>query len=385
MNILFLNTTGGFFGGVEQNIALAAKGLTELGHVCSFAYAKGSGIEQDAFNALFTHVWDVGKTSLIEVIQNNQIEVVYIHKWESIEKLLSLRPNVRLVRMVHDHDLYCPRRHKYYAYNRSVCTHKAGLVCYLDLAFVTKDKGRIRYYSIHKHLKELQRNQALDLCIVGSRYMQNELERNGFSREKVSVLPPCIKIEAPEQMQSEGEPSLIYVGQLIRGKGVDVLLKAHAVLVNRHKRPVQLHIIGTGNDEGRLKDMVAELHTQEYVVFHGWVSHEHLSSYYAQAHIAVVPSIWPEPFGMVGLEAMLLEKPVVGSRIGGIPDWLEHEKTGYLFDVKSVDTLTMCLLDLIDNPKKAREFGKNGRKRALELYSFEAYIQALERLLKGAV
>ncbi|NCC64557.1 MAG: hypothetical protein EOM15_07865, partial [Spirochaetia bacterium] len=74
MNILFLNTTGGFFGGVEQNIALAAKGLAELGHVCSFAYAKGSGIEQDAFNAIFAHVWDVGKTSLLEVVHNNQIE-----------------------------------------------------------------------------------------------------------------------------------------------------------------------------------------------------------------------------------------------------------------------------------------------------------------------
>ena len=95
-------------------------------------------------------------------------------------------------------------------------------------------------------------------------------------------------------------PNILYVGQLIRGKGVDTLLKAQAILNRQLTVPIPLHILGAGNDEQRLKSLAVELGLADSVVFKGWVAHENLVGYYDAASLVVVPSRWPEPFGMVG-------------------------------------------------------------------------------------
>jgi hypothetical protein len=116
MKILFINTTGGYFGGVEQNIAISAKGLTSAGHICYFACKETSGIDQSQFDSLFVQTWILGSTSLSEIVKQIQPDVFYVHKFDRIEDVLSVKGSKRVVRMIHDHDLYCPRKHKYYAF-----------------------------------------------------------------------------------------------------------------------------------------------------------------------------------------------------------------------------------------------------------------------------
>lgn len=382
MKILIINTTGGYFGGVEQNIALCAKGLSARGHSCYFVCREQSGVDQDQFDALFVASWVLGSITLAEVIEKVDPDVLYVHKFEGIQEILDLKREKRVVRMVHDHDLYCPRKHKYYAFSRNICTHRCGLICYADLAFLQRGAKGIRFVSIRKKIREMRANRGVDALVVGSLYMQSELQRNGFSDSQIHLLPPCVQpFEKPLQpFPLQG--SILYVGQLIRGKGVDTLLEAFGLLAQRSTLPVQLHIVGRGNEGPSLEEYTKGLASREAVHFHGWVAHEDLVDFYDGATTVVVPSRWPEPFGMVGVEAMLRQRPVVGSQVGGIPDWLKHDKNGYLVPPNDPKALADALYSLLMDPQRAKQMGKMGRVLAEDMFSFEKYIRTLEHLLE---
>jgi len=383
MRILFLNTTGGFLGGVEQNIALAAQGLAARGHICAFGCFKRSGVGQERFDALFSSVWDLVTTPIAEVVAQTRPEVIYVHKLEAIQPVLDAAQGCKVVRMVHDHDLYCPRKHKYYFHNHKICTHKAGLVCYADLAFLERGPQGLRYASIGAKLKEMRQNRKVDALIVGSAYMKQELLRNGFDEASIHTIPPCVAPLSQPLQPLPAESSVLYVGQLIRGKGVDTLLEAYALLPHDLRCHAHLHIIGAGNDRERLEDIAKASCIDDTVLFDGWVSHDELAKYYDNATLLAVPSRWPEPFGMVGVEAMLRERPVVACRVGGIPDWLVDGVTGFLVPSDNALQFSERMKALLLDKDLATAFGKAGRLVAQERFSFTRYMETLETLLMG--
>ena len=382
MNILFVNTTGGFFGGVEQNIALAAEGLGQRGHRCYFVCRSRSMIDQEKFDALFAQTWELSSTSFEQILSEVDIDVFYVHKFEPIEELIAVKGTAKIVRMVHDHDLYCPRRHKYYAFSRKICTRKCGLICYADLAFLERRDGDFKFVSIRKKIREMKKNYEVDTLLVGSSYMKKELERNNFDPRKIQLLPPCVQ-NSPRPLQAFPEsPSILYVGQMIKGKGVDILLEAYRLLCETLGQPVPLHLIGRGNEEESLRRSAETSGLLASVTFHGWVAHDELASYYDEATIVVVPSRWPEPFGMVGVEAMLRERAVIASDVGGIPDWLKDGQNGILVPPNDPAALHQALETLVHDSEKAETMGKNGKILAETLFPYETYIHTVEHQLE---
>jgi glycosyltransferase involved in cell wall biosynthesis len=104
------------------------------------------------------------------------------------------------------------------------------------------------------------------------------------------------------------------VGQLIRGKGVHLLLEAMA----RMKTPRNLDIVGTGNMEGELKSLASRLGLSGRVRFNGFQKNP--EDWMRRATCVVVPSFWQEPYGLVAAEAVALGRPVVAFAIGGLPE-----------------------------------------------------------------
>lgn len=382
MQILFINTTFGYVGGVEQHIVLAADGLTKLGHTCSIVFHNPSGRAVEEFSTHFQAFYSLDSQTWEDVLAAAAPSCIYIHKWESIEPILNaVQGKIPILRYFHDHDIYCPRRHKYLVYSRKICTHKAGLACYFDLAFLERRNGAMAIAPIEPKLKELHRNKTLDCVVVGSSYMKHELIRNGFPISAIEVIPPAVSDFSKPPVPLKHEGKLLYVGQLVRGKGVDILLRALA-MTNLGQT---LQIIGTGNDEQHLKSLTKKLGLDTRVQFLGWRPHHELADFYDDADIVVVPSRWPEPFGMVGLEALLRQRPVIASKVGGIPDWLDDGETGVLFPVNDEASLAKAIERLTMDTALATEMGIQGRVQILARFSFDAFITKLANLMQQRI
>jgi len=378
VRILFVNEKCGYFAGIEQNVVDTAAGLRARGHQCHLAYQQLTGRQDSEYQANFESC--VPLDPFAEAVARVQPEVIYIHK-TNVRALGDPPAGVRQIRMVHDHDLCCPRRHKYYAWNGRICHWKAGWRCYLDLAFLGRAPGprKVALVSIGEKMDEMRHNQRLSLLLAGSAAMRDELILNGFPPARVEILPPVVRMAQHAMAPMPAENRILYVGQLIRGKGVDLLLKAMVHV----KREFQLTIAGTGNAQARLEQLATKLGLGAKVRFAGWVSPRDLGEYYAGAKLVVVPSRWPEPFGMIGLEAMHYGRPVVAFRVGGIPDWLEHGVTGLLAPEQDIRGLAGSIEQLLDDPQLCARLGAQAQESVRVKFSFDRYLDRLESFLRA--
>ncbi len=197
-------------------------------------------------------------------------------------------------------------------------------------------------------------NYRLDRLLVGSRFMRDELLQNGFPKEKVHIVHPNVDMKYSTPSNVPNEPVILYVGQLIKGKGVDLLLQALA----RLSADFSALIIGVGNAEQHLKELAHSLNLDGRVHFKGWIANESLPEFYSRARIVTVPCRWPEPFGMIGLEAMSHGRPVVAFDVGGISDWLEHEVTGLLIPEQDTEGLAKALTRLLEDLDACQRMGQ---------------------------
>jgi glycosyltransferase involved in cell wall biosynthesis len=382
LKILFVNEKCGYFGGVEQNIADSTR-LRQRGHPCFLAWEEETERDVEGFRRRFDdHGRFRGSDDLARLVECWDPDVVYLHKIGRVEPILGALGGRRTVRMVHDHALCCPREHKYFLHNGRVCTAAAGWRCYADGAFLARArKGPlpVALVSIPDHLREMEANKRVDRLLVASGFMRDELRVNGFPEERIRLLPLAVDLPPVLSVPVPGNGRVLYLGQLIRGKGVDLLLQAMA----RVDRVFTLDIVGTGNASEALRALATRLGLAERVRFHGWVPPGPAqSALYDAADVVVVPSRWPEPFGLVGLQAMRHARPVVAFEVGGIVDWLEHGRTGLLVPEQDVAAFAAAVRSLLDDVETARELGGKAAEAAAERFSFEGYLDGLERALQ---
>jgi len=386
MRVLFVNERAGFTGGVEQYVLEAARGLTGRGHECALAFglkARDAAAYLSAFSDFLCCPELTGEgrgaDAFDAIVSRFQPDVVFVHKVTRVpDRVFDNR--WRTVRMVHDHDLCCPRRHKYYAATGTVCDKPAGWRCFLDAAFLESREGTPRFVSIGGRMREMRRSWSFDALLVGSQFMADELAMNGCDDARVTLMPPVVPLAAGAPVPPPAVPHIAYVGQLIRGKGVDLLLEALA----RMRHPVGATIVGTGNAEGELREHSARLGLTGRVEFRGWVDHAAIGRVYDAATVVAVPSRWPEPFGLIGLESMLRSRPVVAFDVGGIRQWLRHDETGVLVPPQDTAAFAQALDRLTGNRALCERFGSTARSVAVRDFSHTAHLDSLERSLHGA-
>jgi len=359
-------------------VAETAAGLRARGVQCFLASREETGRQVAEYRENFDEC--VPLHPFQEAVSRVRPDVIYIHKAD-VRSLGEIHSDVRIIRMVHDHDLCCPRRHKYYAWNGRICRHKADWRCYLDLAFVGRSSGpaKVALVSIGDKMREMRRNQELALLLAGSAAMREELIENGFPPERVEILPPVVRMPLRAMSPIPEKNRILYVGQLIRGKGVDLLLKALAHVHGDY----ELTIVGAGNARAHLDSLCAELGLGGKVRFEGWVNPSGIGDYYARAKLVAVPSRWPEPFGMIGLEAMHYGRPVVAFRVGGIPDWLEHGVTGLMAPEQDVRALAAALEQLLSDSELCSRLGRQAQERVRTRFCFESYLDRLQGFLSA--
>jgi glycosyltransferase involved in cell wall biosynthesis len=166
------------------------------------------------------------------------------------------------------------------------------------------------------------------------------------------------------------------VSKLWEGKGHAVLIEAFKEL-KKELKDIRLVIVGEGDLYDRLVNLVHRYELGDSVLFTGFQMD--VSEIIATFDVAVLPSFF-EGMGRVLLEAMAMEKPVVASRVGGIPDLVEDGVNGFLVHSGDVKGLAKTLKKTITDKKLARKMGKEGRKKISEQFSSDIMVRSIEKV-----
>ncbi|WP_375514898.1 glycosyltransferase family 4 protein [uncultured Nostoc sp.] len=181
----------------------------------------------------------------------------------------------------------------------------------------------------------------------------------------VTVIPygMTIKPKPPKKRSPEEVRSLLFVGRLDERKGLRYLLAALPSVLAKY--PVRLRIVGKGILEDEIKSQCDAIGLNDVVDFLGFVSKEELADEYAGCDIFVLPAIVDskgdtEGLGIVMIEALAHQKPVIASTVGGIVDVIHSGTTGLLVPEKDPEALAQAILTLLSNPTKAQKMGQQG-------------------------
>lgn len=389
MRLLFVHERFGAFGGAEANILLTAQELRRRGHSVAIAHGGGEGGQNEWLEVFSDRVplrESNGADELGRALKRIQPDVVYLHKFSDPGVLSTLGTCGRpVVRMVHDHDLYCMRSYKYNVLSRRICTRAASAYCVFPCgAPIGRAPGKgfpLRWVSYSAKRAEIEMNKNFHRLVVASEYMRNELLRNGFDIGQIETHAPVPRpAVSPDAPSFSRRNLIVYSGQIVRGKGVDVLLESLA----RVKSPFECLILGDGSQRGECELISKRLGLEDRVHFAGFVPQRSIAETYRDASLAVMSSLWPEPFGAAGLEAMRSGLPVVAFDAGAISEWLLDGVNGFLVPWKDRDAFAEKVDILLRDKALARRLGQNGRQFADERFNFSAYIDGLEDLFSRA-
>jgi glycosyltransferase involved in cell wall biosynthesis len=222
----------------------------------------------------------------------------------------------------------------------------------------------------------------------------NVIRDTGISEEKVQVLLSGISKKAAEPSPPSretsailkkitGQPIIGTVANLFPRKGLEYLVQAVGNLKESFDN-ILLVIVGTGDAqyESQLRKQIQDLNLTQHVLFTEFQEYPEL--FVSQFDVFVLPSI-QEGFGIVLLEAMALGKPIVASNVGGIPEIVQHEKTGILVKAADVEELSKGVLTLLNDPNKRRKMGEQAQKRAAEYFSVERMMERLYGLYEDVL
>jgi glycosyltransferase involved in cell wall biosynthesis len=310
--------------------------------------------------------------------------VLYVHRLSGVAASRALESvEVPRVRFFHDHKLFCLREHKYTTVGHRTCTRRTGPGCYACLGFIQRSSGPTgvslrRLASLHA---EQRHNRGLDHFVVGSHYMRDHVVAHGFDRDRVSVLP-LFSPSATSPSASPGERAdVLFAGQLVRGKGVDLLLEAFRFVRGRDT----LLIAGDGRQRAEYESLASALGLERRVRFLGAMPGNELAALLGRVKLVVVPSRSPETFAQIGVEAMAHGTPVVATDVGGIREWLDHESTGLVVPPGDVPGLAAAIERVSADAALRARFGHAAAGAHADRFTPETHLTGLARVFEQVV
>ncbi len=206
---------------------------------------------------------------------------------------------------------------------------------------------------------------------------------NGISFDESKFLTKEFALE--QKPQFKNKIVILTVGRLIKAKGHDVVLKALPELIKSYPNLLYV-IVGEGIENESLKQLVSLMSLDEYVYFAGYVNQEELEIYYALSCVFVLAGRWTptfvEGFGLVFLEAGIRGIPVIGTRVGGIPEAIDENKTGFLIEPDRSDQLLEKLRLLLNNEDLRKAMGEHGKQWVESKFMYKKIARDIDDLMK---
>jgi len=223
-----------------------------------------------------------------------------------------------------------------------------------------------------------------DKIIAVSEAVRQFMSHIASHPEKIEVIPNGIDLEQficssnGKRFRRELDlpldaPIVLFVGRFSIRKGVHVLIDAFKHVV-KEIPDARLLIAGKGFLKEYLKHRVKVNKITDNVNFLGCISGKVLAKFYAASDIFVCPSVFAEAFGIVILEAMASGKPVITTKVGGIPEIIDHEVNGLLVEPHDVKELSNAIIRLLSDKKERLEMGRNARRKVEEYYDWKKLV-----------
>jgi len=229
------------------------------------------------------------------------------------------------------------------------------------------------------------------LCV--SRFVKNSLSENGFNSKKVSVFYNGINIDGfektPEGVGSfrnklgikEGEIVVASVGRLHPVKGYEYFIKAAKEVLGK-SADVKFVLIGEGEEQNELEFLAKELKIEKNFIFAG--HRNNILDVLQEIDIFVLSSL-SEGCPTVILEAMIIKKPIIATKVGGVPEIIEHKNTGLLVESKNSEELAKAILSLINDKELREKIAINGYEHVKEQFSLKKRFENLEEIYREVI
>ena len=393
MRILIAALSRDLIGGVEKYLQSVIPPLLERGHSIGIVYEFRSNRERESIaSGLDVPSWcagELGMESTLASVRAFAPDVVYSQGLSDEALEQALLDSYVTAFYAHTYWGTCITGRKTHSLPRiEPCERRFGVACLAQ--YYPRRCGGLNPSTMWQLFQiESRRNARLpqyEAVLTASRHMLREYERHGVSPERLHLVPLPVAedsraaSEAPQRTTPGNR--ILFVGRLMDVKGVDYLLRAIPPAEAKLGRNLHLTIAGDGPDRERLEQIARYLGIA--AEFTGWIASDRRSDLMRGGDLLAVPSLWPEPFGMVGVEAGGLGMPAVGFAVGGIPDWLISGETGEVApgDPPTVEGLADAIARALADPEHYRKLCAGAWRKASE-FSLERHLSELERILSA--
>jgi glycosyltransferase involved in cell wall biosynthesis len=386
MRILLANEAKAGGGGVETYLAATAGALSSRGHAVALLHVNPAA-QQGPTRIETPESWsvaDLGLEPAIARAMDWQPDVVFSHNMGRLDVDEALVARGPVVKMMHGYFGTCVSGQKAFLFpSASACSRTCGPAC-LAL-YGPRRCGRLDPREALANYRWASRQRALferyQSFVVASRHMKAEYVAHGVGEARVHVLPLFAAAPpTPSGRSHERRVDVAFVGRLTPLKGATTLVDAMQKTSRSLGRKVSVVLAGEGPERQSLAASADEYPELELEVT-GWLDPQARTDLFARATVLAVPSLWPEPFGLVGLEAGSLGVPAVAFDVGGIAEWLTNGVNGVLVrPAGDVDALGDAMARVLRDPDRRAVLSAGAREAAARLDA-ATHLTRLERVL----
>ena len=380
MRILHVVRFGSIMGGAETYVAALCEGLRAAGHDTALVYGEAPDGERPEVAAGVAlpaiAAGEPDPAGLTAAIERYAPDLVHVHTPELPWVAAAARALSPVMVAVHDHRLNCPTGTKYWTAWHRACSVKPGPWClgYNAVAHCgsLKANATLRPYRGWRAARAGAEGARIQ---VFSRFMRGMLSRAGVDASSVAVThypvpprPPAVPVH-----EQDPRPVVLVSGRLNKEKGFHDAIDA----LTRVRGGVHLVVAGGGHERRALERRARTTPGPHRITFTGWLSPGELAGWRERAALVLVPSMWPEPFGIAGLEAMAAGRAVLAFDTGGIPEWLEDGRTGRLVPAGDVRALGDTMAEMMADDAGRARMGAAGAARARSEFSLALHMETL--------
>lgn len=405
MKILFISEyyPPKVMGGGEINLATTAEALASQGANVFILTSRHDGLlKNEEINGVHIHRWlktgsspssifgNISRSllfprsvvkNILSFIKQQPVDLIHFIGASIIVAPKIKHLDIPLFATIESFPTLCPKGDRLYQ-GKEECTHICSLSKFIQCQQHCSELGKLKnrwflkynpLFLFQAYSRYNKLNNALHCCqlIAISKYVQKLLEQQGLVS---TVIPNALNlihfttIKKKDNASEKKIKKIVYLGALTYSKGPQIILDAVADL------PVRVELYGDGPLRSQLESDIKEKNLNAAI--YPFVPYEQVPKVYASADMIIFPSLWPEPFGRIVIEAMAAGRPIIGSDTGAIKE-LMAKNSGVLVPPGNVERLKNAIVMLMNDTKLRTEMGQKGRE-ASKQYGKEITINKIE-------